>query len=211
MLSFFLISLLGFRTQIMVIILGSVIAARLSRIISSFEVFLGFVLATFALLFFSYLRASAEGAFFVLNIIGSRIGITLGIFDFTVRRFFPFGASKGYATLAIFSSFIPGLPGPKLGPRTMLANMLFGIREISMTSTLLGLPFLDFGIFGAWLIMLLLGYVLGSAYNAAKSGKELGIGIYALLLAYAIVGIETGIADFIVVVFFVAGYLGLRK
>lgn len=211
-LSLFLISLLGFRTQIMVLILGSIIAARLSRLINAFEVFFGLILAILALIFFSYLRASSEGsAFFLFNTISSRIGITLGIFDFVVHRFFPFGASRGYATLAIFSSFIPGFPGPKLGPRTFLANMLFGIRGISMTSTLLGLPFLDFGIFGAWLCMLLLGYILSSAYNLAKSGKELATGVYSLLLAYAIAGIETGIADFIVVVFFTASYLALRR
>jgi len=206
------ISLLGYRTQILVTFLGIIIAMYFTGIITPFEVTFGFIGAAFVLAAASYVRAFAEGsAFSLLEIAGTRIGITMGVYDFIVKRFFPFGADKGYVLLASFSSFIPGLPGPKRGPRTIVATALFDITDVSMTSTILGTVFLDFGIAGIAVFMLVLGYVLGSAYNAALKKDALGIAVYALLLTYSLIGIESGIVDFNVLVLFAASYLVLRK
>jgi oligosaccharide repeat unit polymerase len=190
-----LISTLGFRTQIVLTIYGSFIAMYLMGLVGFVEVIFSLGLVGFLVVFLGYLRALMQGSpigFF--EVIGARIGLTLSIFDFLVKRFMPFGANKGYTFLASFSSFIPGIPGLRLGPRTIVAR-LFGITGISVTSTLLGTIVLDLGIVGVILFMFILGHVLGTSYRAAKTGFALGVGIYSVLLAYTLVGIETGLVD----------------
>ncbi|MFV2040369.1 MAG: oligosaccharide repeat unit polymerase [Candidatus Hydrothermarchaeales archaeon] len=205
-----LISSLGFRTQIIVAFLGGFIAMYLTGLVGFVEVLFGLGFAGLGIAGLGYYRAVVQGSPIAFSeVLGARIGLTLSVFDYLVQRFMPFGANKGYTLLATFSSLIPGIPGPRLGPRTIVAR-LFGIIGISITSTLLGTIVLDLGIVGVALFMLLLGHVLGTGYRAAKTGAPLAIGIYAVLLAYTIVGIETGLVDFNVVVMFLAGYLLLR-
>jgi oligosaccharide repeat unit polymerase len=206
-----LISTLGFRTQIILTIYGSFIAMYLTGLVGFVEVIFSLGLVGFLVVFLGYVRALMQGSpigFF--EVIGARVGLTLSVYDYLVKRFMPFGANKGYTLLASFSSFIPGIPGPRQGPRTIVAG-LFGITGISVTSTLLGTVVLDLGIVGVILFMLVLGHVLGTGYRAAKTGFALGVGIYSVLLAYALVGIETGLVDFNVLVMFLAGYLVLRS
>ncbi len=205
-----LISSLGFRTQIIVAFLGGFIAMYLTGLVGFVEVLFGLGFAGLGIAGLGYYRAVVQGSPIAFSeVLGARIGLTLSVFDYLVQRFMPFGANKGYTLLATFSSLIPGIPGPRLGPRTIVAR-LFGIIGISITSTLLGTIVLDLGIVGVALFMLLLGHVLGTGYRAAKTGAPLAIGIYAVLLAYTIVGIETGLVDFNVVVMFLAGYMLLR-
>ncbi len=210
-LSILLISLLGFRTQVMIILIGSFIAMYFTSLVGFVEVLLSLSIAVFGAVALGFMRALMQGSpigFF--EIMGARIGLTLSVYDYLVGRFLPFGANKGYTLLASFSSFIPGIPGPRLGPRTIVAR-LFGITGISVTSTLLGTVVLDFGIVGVAVFMLLLGHVLGTAHRAAKTGFAMGIGIYSVLLSYTLVGIETGLVDFNVLMMFFTGYLILRK
>ena len=205
-----LISSLGFRTQIIVALLGGFIAMYLTGLVGFVEVLFGLGFAGLGIAGLGYYRAVVQGSSIAFSeVLGARIGLTLSVFDYLVQRFMPFGANKGYTLLATFSSFIPGIPGPRLGPRTIVAR-LFGIVGISVTSTLLGTIVLDFGIVGVALFMLLLGYVLGTGYRAAKTGAPIAVGVYAVLLAYTIVGIETGLVDLNVVIMFFAGYLLLR-
>lgn len=206
-----LIALLGFRTQINIVLLGGVIAMYLTGLIGFSEVVLGLAAALLGIIGVGYLRAVEEGsALGVFQILSARIGLTLSVYDHLVKRFMPFGANKGYTLLASFSSYIPGLPGPKLGPRTIVAR-LFGVKGISMTSTMLGTIVLDLGIIGVIIFMLLLGHVLGTTYNAAKEGSSLGTGVYSLLLAYSLVGVETGLVDFNVLMMFALGYALIRS
>ncbi|RMF89818.1 MAG: oligosaccharide repeat unit polymerase [Methanobacteriota archaeon] len=206
-----LISTLGFRTQIIVTLLGGLTAMYLTGLVGFVEVMAGLGLAAAGIALLGYLRAVIEGSpIGPLEVMGARIGLTLSVYDYLVKRFMPFGANRGYTLLASFSSFIPGIPGPRLGPRTIVAR-LFGITGISVTSTLLGTIVLDFGIVGVILFMFLLGHVLGTGYRAARTGAAMGVGIYSLLLAYSIVGIETGLVDFNVLMMFSIGYLLLRS
>jgi uncharacterized membrane protein len=87
---------------------------------------------------------------------------------------------------------------------------LFGITGISVTSTMLGTIVLDLGIIGVVLFMFLLGHVLGTAYGASKTGSAMAMGVYSVLLAYSLVGIETGLVDFNVLMMFLFGYILLR-
>ncbi len=171
---------------------------------------MSFILALLGIIFVGYSRAILQGSpIGPLQDIGARVGLTLSVYDYLVKRFMPFGANKGYTFLASFSSFIPGIPGPRLGPRTIVAQ-LFGVTGISMTSTLLGTIVLDLGIIGIILFMLILGQILGTAHGAAKGGGSMGIGAYSVLLAYTLVGIETGLVDFNVLMMFLFGYLVVR-
>jgi oligosaccharide repeat unit polymerase len=204
----FLISLLGYRTQIIVSLLGCTIAMYYSRLIGALEVMVSFFTALFAISIEGYYRALAEGGSVGLfDVVGQRMGLTLSIYDSLVNRFYLFGANHGTTTLATFSSFFHSIPGPRLGPRTIVARM-YGVQDISMTSTLFGTVVLDFGIPGIAVFALCLGFVIGLAYFAMKNTKgALPTGIFSLLIAYTLVGIETGLVDLIVFMFFFTSFL----
>jgi len=209
--SLLLISTLGFRTQVLVTLLGGVIAMYLTGLLGFIEVAGALMAAGGVAVLTGYLRARIQHSpVSVFTVLTSRIGLTMSVYDFLVRRFMPFGANKGYTFLASFSSLIPGLPGPKLGPRTIVAR-LFGVTGISMTSTLLGTVVLDFGIPGVLVFMFLLGHVLGTGYHCARTQQPLAVGLYSLLLSYSLVGIETGIVDFNVLMMFLLSYLAFRS
>lgn len=207
-----LMSLLGYRTQIIVALLGSAIAMYYTRILGRAEILLAFLLAFLSISAFGYYRALAQGSSIAfLDVIGKRVGLTLSIYDNLIERFWVFGANKGSVFLASFSSFLSFVPGPRLGPRTIVAQ-IYGIRDVSITSTLYGTVVLDFGIPGVVVFSLVLGFILGLAYKAVKQTKAaVSIGVFSLLLAYALVGIETGLVDFNVLMFFLAGFLILIK
>lgn len=202
-----LISLLGYRTQTIVALLGCTAAMYCKRIIGVAEILAAFFLVIFAVSSVGYYRALSEGSSIgFMDVIGKRIGLTLSVYDYLINRF-PLGVNRGSVFLATFSSFFSFIPGPRLGPRTIVAQ-IFGVRDVSMTSTLLGTVVVDFGIPGIALFTLLLGFAVGLAYNAVKqTGSVLSVAIFSLLLAYTLVGIETGLVDFNVVMFFTAGFL----
>jgi uncharacterized membrane protein len=83
---------------------------------------------------------------------------------------------------------------------------MVGVQNISMTSTLYGTVVLDFGIPGIIGFSLILGLIIGMAYKAMKAtGSALATTIFAFLFAYTLVGVETGLVDFNVFMFFLAG------
>jgi oligosaccharide repeat unit polymerase len=204
----FLISLLGYRTQIIVSLLGCTIAMYYSRLIGAIEVLFSFFAAIFSISIAGYYRALAEGSSIGLfEVIGQRMGLTLSIYDSLVNRFYLFGANHGTVFLATFSSFFHTIPGPRLGPRTIVARM-YGVQDISMTSTLFGTVVLDFGIPGIMVFALALGFVIGLAYHTMKNTKgAIPTGIFSLLIAYTLVGVETGLVDLVVFVFFFTSFL----
>ena len=204
----FLISLLGFRTQTIVALLGCSISMYYLRILGITEILASFFAALFSISFLGYYRALTQGAMVgFFEVIGKRIGLTLGVYDYLIDRFWVFGANHGTVFLATFSSLFPFIPGPRLGPRTMVAS-IFEVREVSITSTLLGTVVLDFGIPGVIAFALVLGFVVGAAYHAMKQTKSyLATMIFSFLLAYVLVGIETGLVDFNVAMFFIVSFL----
>lgn len=204
-----LISLLGYRTQTIVALLGCTAAMYYRRIIGVAEILVAFFLVIFAVSSVGYYRALSEGSSIgFMDVIGKRIGLTMSIYDYLINRF-PLGVNRGSVLLATFSSFFSFIPGPRFGPRTIVAQ-IFGVRDVSMTSTLLGTVVLDFGIPGIIFFTLLLGFAVGLAYNAVKqTGSVLGVAIFSLLIAYTLVGIETGLVDFNVVMFFIISFLAL--
>ncbi len=204
----FLITLLGYRTQLVVSLLGCIVAMYFMDIIGIAEIGLSFLGIVFAISFLGYYRAATLGASLGIGeIIGSRVGLTLSVYDHLISRFWLFGANRGSTLLATFSSFVPYVHGPWMGPRSIVAR-IFGVTTVSMTSTLLGTWVLDFGIPGIIVFMLALGFILGMAYYAMReTGSALATAMYSLLIAYTLVGIETGLVDINVAFFFMGSFL----
>ncbi|MFQ6135704.1 MAG: oligosaccharide repeat unit polymerase [Candidatus Hydrothermarchaeales archaeon] len=204
----FLITLLGYRTQLVVSLLGCILAMYFMKLIGIAEIGVSSLAIVAAVSFVGYYRAITQGATLgVWEIIGGRIGLTLSVYDHLIDRFWVFGANRGSTLLATFSSFLPFIPGPWIGPRTIVARV-FGVTHISMTSTLLGTIVLDFGIPGIIVFMFVLGFVVGMSYYAMRLTRSaLCTAMYSLLIAYTLVGIETGLVDFNVAIFFIGSFL----
>ena len=201
----FLVSLLGYRTQVIVSLLGCSIAMYYKKVLGAAEIVLTFLVAVSAIASLGYYRSLKEGSSLgPLGVIGGRTALTLSVYDYLISRFWLFGVNHGSVALATFSSFFPFIPGSRLGPRTIVAN-IFGISGVSVTSTLFGTVVLDFGIPGIIAFALALGFVVGLAYRTMRAGSNLGTGIFSLFMAYTLVGIETGLVDFNVFTFFFLG------
>ncbi len=204
-------SLLGYRTQMLVALLGCTIAMYHTRMIGVAEIVLAFFASVLGIASFGYLRALQQGSSVgFLEVIGKRVALTLSVYDWLVGRFWFFGANKGSVALATFTSFLP-LPGPQVGPRSIVGR-IFGVSGVSLTSTLFGTVVLDFGIPGIIVFAFALGVALGAAYRATmQTASTLATAIFSFLMAYTLVGIETGLVDFNVVVFFVIGIVILAN
>ena len=67
---------------------------------------------------------------------------------------------------------------------------------------------IDFGKVGVAVEMCILGFILGIGFKIIQKTKDFFyIGLYSLLLTYAILGIETGILDIQVIVYFLIAIL----
>lgn len=105
------------------------------------------VIGIFLLFLISYFRGSLS---FLTRIQG-----TTSVLDVIVKRCSVVGFYKGELQLAGVKSYIFG----GLGPRTMIARYL-GIPGVTITATLIGGMYLDFGLLSS-LEMLLLGFYYG--------------------------------------------------
>ncbi|WP_459200979.1 oligosaccharide repeat unit polymerase family protein [Methanococcus sp. CF] len=193
--------LLGYRTQVVVLLLSTIFAMYYSdKIKNKLMIYslIGLALVVFGL---SFLRH------FVLNIGGnpitSRINLTMSIFDLIVKNFN--GNFQGVIHNAIFSSY--GLiDGPKYGPRTLIANSI-GVTGVTITPTIFGAVLMDFGMLGLIPYFGIFGLLMGLSSEVSGKLKGLYLGFYSIMVSYLIVGIETGILDFDVVVMYVLGII----
>ena len=96
------------------------------------------------------------------------------------------------------------IPGSDLGPRMMVGKLIAWRTEVTVTPTLIGQMVVDFGKLGVFAEMLLLGFTLGIGFKIMQITKNyFYIGIYSLILTYSILGIETGILDIQVLLYFI--------
>ena len=91
----------------------------------------------------------------------------------------------------------------------MLVGKLIAWRtEVTVTPTLIGQMVVDFGKLGVAVEMCLLGFILGTGFKIMQKTKDyFYIAIYALILTYSILGIETGILDIQVLLYFAIAIL----
>ncbi len=92
-------------------------------------------------------------------------------------------------------------------PRGLVAKFLYVHTGVTITPTLLGGMYLDFGVF-AILEGLLLGLYYGMIQNARN---PVTLSLYYATLAYGLVGVETGILDLPVYLLFLIGAYILVK
>jgi len=100
------------------------------------------------------------------------------------------------------------IPGSDLGPRMMVGKLIAWRTEVTVTPTLIGQMVVDFGKIGVFVEMCILGSILGIGFKIMQKTKDyFYIGIYSLILTYSILGIETGILDIQVLLYFAIAIL----
>lgn len=209
--SLLLMALLGYRTQVLLTLLGGIIAMVYWQLVSTREVIASG--AALAALFgvMTVFRTLTTGAHVgVLESLSVRTGLTLDIYDMMASLGGYTGFTKGQAYLASITDYATLMPGLAYAPRRYVA-VYAGARGISMTSTLLGPLALDFGLLGSVAAMSLLGWMTARTkglVSAVTGGqRSIVVALYALILAYLILGIETGLVDYEVLLLFGGTFL----
>lgn len=184
-----LFALTGFRIAILLILLSGVIAAYKSKQIGNKSVGIALISALVIVMLLGYYVAGlANPATLFLY----RAATTHSVYEQVLDKSIPFGVEHG--------NFMLG----HAYPRGHLGELL-GAKN-SLTSTILGPPLMEFGPLFALACMLGLGYVLGSAHKDLKD-PHLKI-FYPVLLAFAIVWVETGFDQYMLCI--VWAYLAMK-
>jgi len=200
--------ILGFRTQVVFLFLAVAIASSAGKIASRVETYASLALAGAVGLALTGLRNLVlETRIGIMEAIRLRASLTLDIYDMMAAL----GGMMGYTRGQVYISAIPGfarlMPNIAWAPRRMVAEFV-GMRG-SATSTILGPVAVDFGLVGIALFMGFLGYLLARLYQLNTRG-----GIYTMLygscLAYALIGIETGLVDIEVLALFFFSFLFIQ-
>ena len=165
------------------------------------EVVVGALIGVCAIIGIGYYRALEEltmtssiSPFYSLQ---NRADFTLGVLEKLDSVGGTFGTSGGKV-------LVSSIPGSANSPRMVVGRLISWRSEVSVTPTLIGQMVADFGKIGVAVEMTLLGFILGIGYKLMKKTKNyFYIGIYSLILTYAILGVETGILDIQVLAYFI--------
>ncbi len=196
-----LLLLLGYRTPLLAAFLIIIIMGFYGNIVSLWEVVIGALIGVGAIIGIGYYRSlgeltitSATNPFYTLQ---SRADFTLHVLDLLDFIGGNFGLTHGKLLAS-------SIPGSDLGPRMIVGKLIAWRTEVTVTPTLLGQMIVDFGKVGVAVEMCILGIILGIGFKIMQITKDyFYIGIYSLILTYSILGIETGILDIQVLVYFI--------
>lgn len=191
---------LGYRTPLLAVLLIMIILGYYGKVLSPWEVVIGALIGVGAIIGIGYFRSlgeytisAATSPFYTLQ---SRADFTLHVLDLLNFIGGDFGVTQG----SVLSSAIPG---SDLGPRMMIGKLIAWRTEVTVTPTLIGQMVIDFGVLGVAIEMSVLGFVLGVGFKIMKKTLDyFYIGLYSLLLTYTILGVETGLLDIQVLVYF---------
>jgi oligosaccharide repeat unit polymerase len=198
-----LMAMLGYRTQVVLVMLASCFAAFMVKVITGTEtVILLMGSGGVAVLLTALRDVILQTHIGIMQAIQARISLTLDIYDMMAQAGGIFGYTKGQVHVAAFPYFARMMPGVAYSPRWYIAEMV-GMNA-SATSTILGPLAIDFGLVGIFVGMILLGYLLSNLYWRKT---PLGISLYCIVLTYALLGIETGIVDLEVLIIFFFAFL----
>ncbi|CAB49018.1 oligosaccharide repeat unit polymerase family protein [Pyrococcus abyssi] len=182
-----LVSLYAYRTPILVSLIALTVP-YLETQKDNRRVIIVTISGLFLILAVSYLRGSLT---FLTRIQG-----TTSVLDVIVKRCSLSGFYKGKLQWTGVTSYFVG----GLGPRSLIAKYL-GVSGVTITATLIGGMYLDFGLLSIIEITL-----LGLYYGITKRlTSEVGKAFYYSTLAYGIVGVETGILDLPTYLMFLIG------
>ena len=192
--------LLGYRTPLLAAFLIIIIMGFYGNIVSLWEVVVGALIGIGAIIGIGYFRSLGEMTITAstspIYSLQSRADFTLHVLNLLDFIGGNFGLTHGHMLAS-------SIPGSDLGPRMMVGKLIAWRTEVTVTPTLIGQMVVDFGKFGVLIGMLILGFVLGIGFKLMRLTKNyFYIGIYSLILTYAILGIETGILDIQVLLYF---------
>lgn len=191
---------LGYRTPLLAVLLIMIIIGYYGNILAVWEVVVGALIGVCAIIGIGYFRSveeytvtSATNPFYTLE---SRADFTLNVLNLLDFIGGNFGVTHGKLLAS-------SIPGSDLGPRMMIGKLISWRTEVTVTPTLIGQMVIDFGKIGVAVEMCGLGFILGIGYKIMKKTNDFAyIGLYSLLLTYSILGVETGILDIQVLVYF---------
>ena len=197
--------LLGYRTPLLAAFLIIIIIGFYGNIVSLWEVVMGGVIGVGAIIGIGYFRSlgeltitSSTNPFYTLQ---SRADFTLHVLNLLDIIGGNFGLTHGKLLAS-------SIPGSDLGPRMLVGKLIAWRTEVTVTPTLIGQMVVDFGKLGVAVEMCLLGFILGTGFKIMQKTKDyFYIAIYALILTYSILGIETGILDIQVLLYFAIAIL----
>ena len=192
---------LGYRTHLLAIFIVLIVLGYYGDVLAIWEVVVGALIGVCAIIGIGYYRALEEltmtssiSPFYSLQ---NRADFTLGVLEKLDSVGGTFGTSGGKV-------LVSSIPGSANSPRMVVGRLISWRSEVSVTPTLIGQMVADFGKIGVAVEMTLLGFILGTGYKLMKKTKNyFYIGIYSLILTYAILGVETGILDIQVLAYFI--------
>ena len=192
--------LLGYRTPLLAAFLVLIIIGFYGNIVSLWEVVAGAAIGVGAIIGIGYFRSLGEltitSSTSPLYTLQSRADFTLHVLNLLDFIGGNFGLTHGRLLAS-------AIPGSDLGPRMMVGKLIAWRTEVTVTPTLIGQMVADFGKVGVAVEMCLLGFILGIGFKIMRITQNyFYIGIYSLILTYAILGIETGILDIQVLLYF---------
>ncbi len=192
------VMLLGYRTTVLVLLIASIFVLYYKNQLSKKEIYLLFVIVFGIIVLLSFLRLLVLGV--SGNPITSRISLTMSVYDILFNYFN--GQLNGYLLYAGIFSYL----GLSPGPRNYIAHLL-GVSGVSITPTCVGAVVADYGTIGIISYFGILGIFLGYFYKLAKELKGVYLGLYCVLMGYTLVGIESGILDFDVILYYIVGMI----
>jgi len=192
--------LLGYRTPLLAAFLIIIIIGFYGNIVSVWEVVIGALIGVGAIVGIGYFRSLGEltitSSTSPIYTLQSRADFTLHVLNLLDFIGGNFGLTHGHMLAS-------SIPGSDLGPRMMVGKLIAWRTEVTVTPTLIGQMVVDFGKVGVFLEMAILGFILGIGFKIMQKTKNyFYIAIYSLILTYSILGVETGILDIQVLLYF---------
>ena len=192
--------LLGYRTPLLAAFLIIIIIGFYGNIVSLWEVVIGALLGIGAIIGIGYFRLLGEltmtSSTSPIYALQSRADFTLHVLNLLDFIGGNFGITHGHMLAS-------SIPGSDLGPRMMVGKLIAWRTEVTVTPTLIGQMVVDFGKAGVFIEMGILGFILGIGFKLMQKTKNFFYtGLYSLILTYSILGVETGILDIQVLVYF---------
>ena len=200
-----LLLLLGYRTPLLAAFLVIIIIGFYGNIVSLWEVVIGALVGVGAIVGIGYFRSLGEltitSSTSPIYSLQTRADFTLHVLNLLDFIGGNFGLTHGHMLAS-------SIPGSDLGPRMMVGKLIAWRTEVTITPTLIGQMVVDFGKVGVFVEMTILGFILGIGFKLMQKTKNyFYTGIYSLILTYTILGVETGLLDIQVLVYFAIAIL----
>lgn len=194
---------LAYRTPLLAVLLLLIIMGYYGEILSLWEVIIAALIGIGAIVGIGYYRVIEEGT---ITKGASPISTLQSRADFTLHVLNLINSVSGDYGLLHGKLIASSLPGSALGPRMMIGKLIAWRSEVTVTPTIIGPMIVDFGRIGVAIGMGLIGFILGIGFKIVEKTKNsFYLFIYALLLTYTILGVETGILDIQVILYFIIG------